>query len=942
MSVLPCPTREYNEMDQPGGARQKSWNWDHSPVLCTLDPSANTTPKGPGYRRMNPTMFTRNDVREDLKNILLTAKQLELKWHEFKDILFEYLHEMQVMNKWLDRVDIAWNELLLVRDSEGISDETLKIYTNRWLNALEKDAEMKKALGDRRRDLFLELPSRYLSKILKSRAADRTVKEIKDKQGQIHTDTAGILKSFQEYYTELYAEKPIIEASLHRLLTAWPAEPAAMQDIPNLFTKEELVKLIKDSDGFKSPGLDGAPYGLYQLEPDLFADFLIQQYNDVWSGYMAPPQGWSRSIITTLFKGGSLPLDQISSRRPISLLDTDYKLFGKLVATRMQAALNRIILPSQNGFVKGRSIFSNILALNEAIAQILRDDFDFPQLLLVDCEKAFDRVSHQAIKIVLEHIGFPALQADILLAILNNSVAQVMVNGFLTQDIPLHSGVRQGCPMSPLLFILVIECLNRAVYHDTDALGIVIAPGVDVRGLFFADDIAFMARSWKSHQRQIQLLTLYEEGTAAKVNKRKSALFSFRGLPPNSLSDFSPGKNDGERYLGILFGLQGIIPQLPTLVESIVQSMDHWKSFPLSERGRAVVLNCYLLPRLFYVSRVEDISSATLARLNRAMRAFIWKRNSNTAHFTMSLKRMERSLECGGIGLTSVSMRIKAQRIWLVNQAQTSESWWAVAWRHQLNTIALPHHHWSSQHLAEMSRSLPAGSLIRSSCSALSNTEMLEQIDSDASLRDIYHLISPRNHMTLTATQRQRAEDPDLQINYKQAFNKIWKTPATRRIQSTFWKMLSNALPRAPHGKQACPHCGDPETTYHIFWDCTEALLVYVHTSSIWSKWTGDRIHLFSPMDIFNMGAPTQDVSSVELVFRMAVNHLIWRRRCQALHLEPPLHEPAYESFLKIELERAVNMASTKIYDIQLFLDEWLYLDLFDLINGVSHLRADL
>jgi hypothetical protein len=110
----------------------------------------------------------------------------------------------------------------------------------------------------------------------------------------------------------------------------------------------------------------------------------------------------------------------------------------------------------------------------------------------------------------------------------------------------------------------------------TDALGIMVAPGVDVRGLFFADDIAFMARSRKSHQQQIQLLTLYEEGAAAKVNKRKSALFSFRGLPPNSLSDFSPGKNDGERYLSILFGLQGIIPQLPTLVESIVQSMDHF------------------------------------------------------------------------------------------------------------------------------------------------------------------------------------------------------------------------------------------------------------------------------------------------------------------------------------------------------------------------------
>jgi hypothetical protein len=89
----------------------------------------------------------------------------------------------------------------------------------------------------------------------------------------------------------------------------------------------------------------------------------------------------------------------------------------------------------------------------------------------------------------------------------------VIVNGFLTQERPLHLGVRQGCPMLPLLFILVIECLNRALYHDTDALSI-------------------MARSWKSHQQQIQLLILYEEGTAAKVNKSKSALFSFCGLPP--------------------------------------------------------------------------------------------------------------------------------------------------------------------------------------------------------------------------------------------------------------------------------------------------------------------------------------------------------------------------------------------------------------------------
>ena len=154
---------------------------------------------------------------------------------------------------------------------------------------------------------------------------------------------------------------------------------------------------------------------------------------------MAPSQ-WSRSIITTLFKGGSLPVDEIASRHPISLLNTDYKLFAKLFAQRLQETLGKLIHPSQNGFVKGRSFYSNILALNEAISKIIQDEFDYPMLLLVDCEKAFDRVSHQAIRIVLQHLHFPPAQAEILLSILDNSTAQVMVNGFLTDGVPLLSG----------------------------------------------------------------------------------------------------------------------------------------------------------------------------------------------------------------------------------------------------------------------------------------------------------------------------------------------------------------------------------------------------------------------------------------------------------------------------------------------------------------------
>jgi hypothetical protein len=94
--------------------------------------------------------------------------------------------------------------------------------------------------------------------------------------------------------------------------------------------------------------------------------------------------------------------------------------------------------------LKGRSIFANILALQQAIKNIKNGNFPFLQVLLVDCEKAFDRVSHLAIRLIFQHLGCPAVQLQVLMTILDNSVAQVMVNGFFTDLFSISFGVRQG------------------------------------------------------------------------------------------------------------------------------------------------------------------------------------------------------------------------------------------------------------------------------------------------------------------------------------------------------------------------------------------------------------------------------------------------------------------------------------------------------------------
>jgi hypothetical protein len=393
-----------------------------------------------------------------------------------------------------------------------------------------------------------------------------------------------------------------------------------------------------------------------------------------------------------------------------------------------------------------------------------------------------------------------------------------------------------------------------------------------------------------------------------------------------------------------MFNTQGIVPQLPKLVESIIQSMTHWKTLSFSERGRVTILNCYLLPRLFYVSMVEDMTPATLARLNRAMRAFIWKREEQLAHFTMSLDRMERSLECGGLNLTSVSLRIASQRIWLMLQVQQSDDWWAQAWRHQLNSVASNDHHWSSDHFFALSSRVPKGSLIQSCCLAASKREAIDQLDIEASAGTIYKTISTRSSMKLTSTQRQRATDPQFMIDFRRVFERIWKTPARRRIQMTFWKMTSNALPRIPHGKQPCPWCFDPETTNHLFQECGSAQYYFLTSKKCWQDWTGRTLDLSGP-SLYNLG-PSEGTLSVEVVYILATVHLIWRERCRFLHDDDDLLMlPSIRRYFKTELERAVNMAASRLTensDIDYFKQQWLFDDLFEIQGSFIYFNSQL
>jgi hypothetical protein len=164
------------------------------------------------------------------------------------------------------------------------------------------------------------------------------------------------------------------------------------------------------------------------------------------------PYSMRLSIITLIHKKKSR--SDIRNYRPISLLCTDYKIIAKLLAERMKVVLPAIIHGDQTGFLKDRYICENItlfLDVQEHLAREARSGLCF----LTDWEKAYDLMDRDFIEASLVAFGFGPILVKWFQILHFETFSRVTINAFLTDPFPVLSGVRQGCPWAPFLFIYV-------------------------------------------------------------------------------------------------------------------------------------------------------------------------------------------------------------------------------------------------------------------------------------------------------------------------------------------------------------------------------------------------------------------------------------------------------------------------------------------------------
>lgn len=299
--------------------------------------------------------------------------------------------------------------------------------------------------------------------------------------------------------------------------------------------------------------------------------------------------------------------------RPIACCTVIYKIISKVLANRIQGVLDTVICESQSAFIRGRMIFDNIIISHELVKGYNRKHISPRCMVKVDLQKAYDSVEWMFMKYLLLDLGFPYGFVKWIMACLTTVSYTINVNGELTVPCEARKGLRQGDPISPYLFVLCMEYLNRCLLELQSNALFKFHPrckSVGLTHVCFADDLLLFTRG--DVNSVSQLMTPFKKFSAAsglKENQIKSCVY-FGGVSEDVKREILERTcmTQGQlsfRYLGVPLSSKKLsVMQCLPLVKKITERIDCWSSKLLSYAGRLQLIKSVLFGVQIYWSKV--------------------------------------------------------------------------------------------------------------------------------------------------------------------------------------------------------------------------------------------------------------------------------------------------------------------------------------------------
>ena len=387
------------------------------------------------------------------------------------------------------------------------------------------------------------------------------------------------------------------------------------------------LKSCKDS----TPGLDGIPYSYYKVFGNELLPLVLEawEYSNITGSL---PQSQSTSVISLIPKAGK-DKHEIKNWRPISISSCDLKIITKAYSLKVGSHLGEIISDSQMGYVPGRDINFNNRILKLALDFCNSSNLDY-SIMSLDAQKAYDSVDHVYISNTLKAYGFPDNFISAVNILHGNLLAQVQVNGFLSDSFLIKRGVKQGDALSCALFIIAIDPLIRNIEINKNIPELSLTDNCNIKTLAYADDIAVITKNSNDSFNNI----FAEYGKLTKIsgltlNADKTEILNLSNSDKQSteasyLNNYITLTHKREITIcGSCLSLDSARcyeANITNKIDKLCKQLNLWKGRQLSINGKMIIIKTFAISQLIFSSQFQTINPKDLRKIEYLCYNFLW------------------------------------------------------------------------------------------------------------------------------------------------------------------------------------------------------------------------------------------------------------------------------------------------------------------------------
>ena len=410
---------------------------------------------------------------------------------------------------------------------QRVRDHAVALAREHAINELGKAKQEEQKENSDRASRARKKATRLLYRLMPGRCS--AVRAIIDKAGTHLTTPAEMAGALGEHWQQVFKARGID----HELLQQWLVEDAAERNqigphhsslLSLQLEKRHIAKAIQQSNT-SAPGPDGIPYAAWRQLGDLAVDVLYEAFQD-FSGddfevkMTSEYPDFNESLLVFLPKkavGTTAQGDAIfepGGVRPLNITNADNRLLASACRILLEPMLGPLITEDQRGFIQGRSMLANLIDIDEVMLQTAAQD-EGGVAFFFDFAAAFPSIEHQLLMSFFAHLGWPSWLMNFLNSLYRDNYCHLSLAGARYPGFRITRGVRQGCPISPLLFAACSDLFLRRLRR--------LFPRSTCRA--YADDLALVLPDARRHFGILQsCFTQFERISGLGLNIPKTVL----------------------------------------------------------------------------------------------------------------------------------------------------------------------------------------------------------------------------------------------------------------------------------------------------------------------------------------------------------------------------------------------------------------------------------